>query len=68
MQTPTTAAAVLDLLAEHGVRTVFGLPGVHNLAFWDALAQGRPRIVSVRHEQTAAYAADGPALASPSAA
>ena len=63
MQTPTTAAAVLDLLAKYGVRTVFGLPGVHNLAFWDALAQGRPRIVSVRHEQTAAYAADGLARA-----
>jgi thiamine pyrophosphate-dependent acetolactate synthase large subunit-like protein len=64
VQTPTTAAAVLDLLADHGVTTVFGLPGVHNLAFWDALGQGRPRIVGVRHEQTAAYAADGLARAS----
>lgn len=64
MQTPTTAAAVLDLLADHDVTTVFGLPGVHNLAFWDALGQGRPRIVGVRHEQTAAYAADGLARAS----
>ena len=63
MQTTTTAAAVLDLLADHGVTTVFGLPGVHNLAFWDALGQGRPRIVGVRHEQTAGYAADGLARA-----
>jgi len=60
----TTAAAVLDLLAGHGVTTVFGLPGVHNLAFWDALEPSRPRIVGVRHEQGAAYAADGLARAS----
>jgi hypothetical protein len=25
---------VLDVLADHGATTVFGLPGVHNLAFW----------------------------------
>jgi thiamine pyrophosphate-dependent acetolactate synthase large subunit-like protein len=61
--TRTTAAAVLDLLAAHGVTTTFGLPGVHNLAFWDALGEGRPRIVGVRHEQTAGYAADGLARA-----
>ncbi len=59
MDDRTTAGAVLDLLAGYGVTTVFGLPGVHNLAFWDALGAGRPRIVGVRHEQTAAYAADG---------
>ena len=60
----TTAGAVLDLLAAYGVRTTFGLPGVHNLAFWDALGPGRPTIVGVRHEQTTAYAADGLARAS----
>lgn len=59
MDDRTTAGAVLDLLADFGVTTAFGLPGVHNLAFWDALGAGRPRIVGVRHEQTAAYAADG---------
>ncbi len=66
---PTTAAMVLDLLAAHGVEVVFGLPGVHNLAFWDALAPAgagleRPQIIGVRHEQAAAYAADGLARAS----
>ncbi len=56
----TTAARLLDLLGAAGVTTVFGLPGVHNLAFWSASPGGeRPRILSVRHEQTAAYAADG---------
>ena len=63
MATRTTAGAVLDLLAAHGVTTTFGLPGVHNLAFWDALGEGRPRIVGVRHEQTAGYAADALARA-----
>ena len=36
---------------------------MHNLAFWDALGPDRPRIMGVRHEQTAAYAADGLARA-----
>ena len=37
----------------------FGLPGVHNLALWRALGESPIRLVGVRHEQTAAYAADG---------
>ncbi len=45
------------MLADHGVTTVFGLPGVHNLPLWD-VADG-PRIIGVRHEQAAGYAADG---------
>jgi len=59
----TTAGRVLDVLAGAGVRTVYGLPGVHNLAFWDALGEHRPRILGVRHEQTTVYAADGAARA-----
>ncbi len=59
----TVAGAVLDVLAGAGVQTAFGLPGVHNLAFWEALAAGRPRVVGVRHEQTTVYAADGLARA-----
>ena len=59
----TAAAAIMDVLAAMGVRTTFGLPGVHNLALWGALGPGRPRIVGVRHEQTTVYAADGLARA-----
>ena len=55
----TVAGVILDLLWAAGVRTTFGIPGVHNLAFWDALGPQRPAIVGVRHEQTTAYAADG---------
>jgi acetolactate synthase-1/2/3 large subunit len=46
-------------LVSAGVTTVFGLPGVHNLAAWKSLSRSPIRLVSVRHEQTAAYAADG---------
>ncbi|USX51858.1 thiamine pyrophosphate-binding protein [Lentzea sp. HUAS12] len=54
------AESLLDVLAAHDVEVVFGLPGVHNLAIWEALQQ-RPgiRMIGVRHEQTAVYAADG---------
>jgi len=57
--------ALLDQLGAHGVTVCFGVPGVHNLAFWTgAGVGGRPRVVSVRHEQTAGYAADTCARAS----
>src|SRR3954466_7479945 len=42
-----------------GVDVVFGLPGVHNLAAWEALRESPIRLVGVRHEQAAVYAADG---------
>jgi acetolactate synthase-1/2/3 large subunit len=64
----TTADRILDALAQAGVTTAFGLPGVHNLPFWTGLDHSSThptglRILSVRHEQTAAYAADGLARA-----
>jgi len=46
-----------------GVEIVFGLPGVHNLALWRSLSRSPIRLVTVRHEQAAAYAADGYARA-----
>ena len=57
----TLGSAILGLLASHGVDVAFGLPGVHNLAFWSA--ESAVRIVGVRHEQAAVYAADGYARA-----
>jgi len=47
-----------------GVEIAFGLPGVHNLPLWRELNGSPIRLVGVRHEQTAAYAADGYARAS----
>jgi thiamine pyrophosphate-dependent acetolactate synthase large subunit-like protein len=60
---PTGAQLIVDLLEREGVEVCFGLPGVHNLALWEALRESRIRLVGVRHEQTAAYAADGYARA-----
>jgi len=46
-----------------GVDVVFGIPGVHNLAIFDALERSSIRTIIVRHEQTCIYAADGYARA-----
>ena len=56
-------SALLDMLSAAGVEVVFGLPGVHNLPLWSAHREGHPRIIGVRHEQAAVYAADGYARA-----
>jgi thiamine pyrophosphate-dependent acetolactate synthase large subunit-like protein len=57
---PATGADVLVAALESlGVEVVFGLPGVHNLAAWEALRESPIRLIGVRHEQAAVYAADG---------
>jgi thiamine pyrophosphate-dependent acetolactate synthase large subunit-like protein len=61
--TDNGATALVDALRELGVELAFGLPGVHNLAVWEACAEAGIRLVGVRHEQAAAYAADGYARA-----
>jgi acetolactate synthase-1/2/3 large subunit len=52
--------AIVDVLVAAGVDTLFGIPGLHTLPFYDALA-GTPSIrhILTRHEQGAAFAADG---------
>src|SRR3954464_10147702 len=55
----TGAQLLLAGLEAAGVDVVFGLPGVHNLAAWEALRESPIRLVGVRHEQAAGYAADG---------
>jgi acetolactate synthase-1/2/3 large subunit len=54
-------ALLAGLLAEHGVRHVFGVPGGQTLALYDAILDLAPALshVLVRDERTAAYAADG---------
>ncbi|MFO0512453.1 MAG: 5-guanidino-2-oxopentanoate decarboxylase [Gammaproteobacteria bacterium] len=50
----------MDLLAANGIDTVFGIPGVHNLALYRGLDRRRDvRHLLTRHEQGAAFAADG---------
>src|SRR5689334_18140179 len=60
----TGAHALVGALEAHGVEVVFGIPGQHALAVWDALADSSIRPVVVRHEQAAAFAAQGYARSS----
>lgn len=60
----TTGLRIADVWvkqwAEAGIEVVFGIPGVHNMALFDALRRdGRIRVVVPRHELGAAYMADG---------
>lgn len=55
----TGATAVAATLAAHGVDTVFGIPGTHNLGLYEALSAHGMRLITPRHEQGAGYAADG---------
>jgi len=57
---PHAGAVLADLLVEHGVRHVFGVPGGQTLALYDAILDREPglRHVLVRDERSAAYAAD----------
>jgi thiamine pyrophosphate-dependent acetolactate synthase large subunit-like protein len=55
----TGGQALVAALATHGVDTVFGIPGTHNLEIYRHLAEQGIRHVSPRHEQGAGYAADG---------
>ena len=57
-------ALVQSLIAE-GVEVVFGIPGIHAVAIYDALYEyPQLRHITTRHEQGAAYMADGYARAS----
>jgi acetolactate synthase-1/2/3 large subunit len=51
--------ALVAALRAHGVDTVFGIPGTHNLSAFAALHEFGVRTVLTRHEQGAGYAADG---------
>jgi thiamine pyrophosphate-dependent acetolactate synthase large subunit-like protein len=63
--TRTGGEWIVDALRGEGVRHVFGIPGVHNLAIYDALIQqSEITHVLARHEAGAAFMADGYARAS----
>ncbi|MDE0462761.1 MAG: thiamine pyrophosphate-binding protein [Caldilineaceae bacterium] len=62
----TGGEALVHGLLSHGIDTIFGLPGVQNDHFYNAVydAGDRIRAIHTRHEQGAAYMALGYALAS----
>lgn len=55
----TGGEAVVRSLERLGVEVVFGIPGVHTLAIYDALYRSPIRHVLARHEQGAGFMADG---------
>lgn len=60
----TSASAAIHALEAMDVDTVFGIPGVHTLALYDALtASTSIRHILTRHEQGAGFMADGYARA-----
>ena len=65
MERMTGGTAIVRGLAEHGVDTVFGLPGVQVDALFNALydQRNRVRVFNARHEQAVAYMALGYAQA-----
>ncbi|MEQ1581608.1 MAG: thiamine pyrophosphate-dependent enzyme [Steroidobacteraceae bacterium] len=59
--TLSSAQAIVDGLVRNGIRTLFGIPGVHTYQLFEALYERREeiRFVGTRHEQGAAYMAYG---------
>jgi 5-guanidino-2-oxopentanoate decarboxylase len=55
--------ALIGLLEDYGVSTIFGIPGVHNVEMYRALPRSGIRHVLTRHEQGAGFMADGYARA-----
>lgn len=60
-----TADAAVETLLNHGVDTIYGVPGIHNDHLFDAFwrKRDRLRVLHARHEQTAGYMALGAAMA-----
>ena len=56
--------AVIKLLEQYGIDTIFGIPGVHTLDFCKGLNISNIRHVQARNEQGAGFMADGYARAS----
>src|ERR687898_1175812 len=56
----TGGQAVVQALQREGVEYVFGLPGVQIMGIYDAFyGQSDVKLITVRHEQTTTYMADG---------
>ncbi|MCY3541072.1 MAG: thiamine pyrophosphate-binding protein [Gammaproteobacteria bacterium] len=60
----TITEQVSRILRDFGVTVFFGIPGIHNLPFYRVFHGDGHKLVTVRHEQSAAFMADGFARAS----
>ena len=61
---PSCAQTLMYLLRQYGVDTVFGIPGVHTIELYRGLPGSGLTHITPRHEQGAAFMADGYARAS----
>ena len=59
----TCGEALIHLLTDYGVDTVFGIPGVHTLDIYRGIANSNVRHVQAKNEQGAGFMADGYARA-----
>jgi 5-guanidino-2-oxopentanoate decarboxylase len=63
MTEQTVGEALVSLLEDYGVDTIFGIPGVHNVEMYRALPRSKINHILTRHEQGAGFMADGYARA-----
>ena len=55
----SVAATVIRYVREFGIDTAFGIPGLYNMPLFEAMRRDGMRVITVRHEQGAAFMADG---------
>ena len=58
-KTRTGGHLVIECLQALGAEVAFGLPGIHALAFWEAMRSSPIRSLNFRTELNAGFAADG---------
>ncbi len=59
----TVGEALVDLLEQYGVDTVFGIPGTHSIELYRGLENSKIKHILPRHEQGGGFMADGYARA-----
>lgn len=59
----SVATVLVKYLMDYGIDTAFGIPGLYNMPLFDAMRTAGLKVVTVRHEQGAAFMADGYARA-----
>jgi len=64
MHKKTGAEIIIDSIHQQGVEYIFGIPGGAAIPIFDALVQSPVKFILTRHEQGAAFMADGYARAS----
>jgi len=60
----TASGVTVGALERFGAKVIFGMPGMWSLPLYDSLSSSKIKHILMRHEQFAAYAADGYARAS----